>query len=90
MKDSRFRGGLLLSFSNNLPKHEVQYEIEKSFKVKFISSLKKGKRLFIKDITCGINGNDFVEDKFSIVIRFNSFKCPIIVSRMLLNKYDKL
>lgn len=90
MINSRFREGLLLSFPNDTDKNMVQLEIEKSLKAKFISSLKNGKRLFIKDIRAGVNGDDFVEDRFSTVIRFNSFKVPRFLSRTLLNKYKKL
>lgn len=47
-------------------------------------NLKKGIRLIKGNVTLGLNGTDYIEDKYTVRISFDAYKVPRIISRHLL------
>ena len=81
------RFNTIIRFNNNTDKSEVMKTIVSISNENKIRNLKKGIRLMNGNVTMAVaDGNDFVEDKFTTLIKFDTYKIPRIISGYILKK----
>ena len=81
------RFNTIIRFNNNTDKSEVLKTIVSISNENKIRNLKKGIRLMNGNVTMAVaDGNDFVEDKFTTLIKFDTYKIPRIISGYILKK----
>lgn len=76
----------LININNGLSENILQNYIAHTIKKDIIRDLKVGiKASFIKKMS-GQNGDDFIHDRFSVVIFYDIYKAPRFITKYLLNK----
>ena len=81
------RFNTIIRFNNSTDKSEVLKTIVSISNENKIRNLKKGIRLMNGNVTMAVaDGNDFVEDKFTTLIKFDTYKIPRIISGYILKK----
>lgn len=79
------RFNTIVRINNSTEKEEAAKLIANIANENTAKNLKKGIRLMKGNVTLGLNGTDYVEDKFTALISFTAYKVPHIVSRRFLN-----
>ena len=81
------RFNTIIRFNNSTDKSEVLKTIVSISNENKIRNLKKGIRLMNGNVTMAVaDGNDFVQDKFTTLIKFDTYKIPRIISGYILKK----
>jgi hypothetical protein len=84
IRQTRFKS--IVRINNSIKDEDAKKIIINIAKKSRALNLKKGIRLMNASAIAGLNGTDFIEDKYSVIISFDCFKVPRIVSHYLLRK----
>ena len=79
------RFNTIIRINNSTEKEEAAKLIANITNENTAKKLKKGIRLMKGNVTLGLNGTDYVEDKFSALLSFTAYKVPRFVSQHLLS-----
>ena len=80
------RFNTIVRINNSTEEEEVKKLIVNIANENRSRNLKKGIRLINGNVLAALNGTDYIEDKYTVRISFDSYKVPRIVYRYLLEK----
>lgn len=76
----------IIRINNSTEELEVKKLLVNTANENLTRNLKKGIRLMNGTVTLGLNGIDYVEDKYTALISFDSYKIPRIISNYFFKK----